>query len=934
MNLIDKIKQLRDVTKSPEVKEICENFLSGNSIPVKDHDMLMESVKEMESPAQPQVSSQHDLLSALRQGEIDKSKGFASKLMESWGGLDHSGRAYKQAGVYGSYKDGFDKNKKEDQKPEEVLSLLESHSETDAHVASLLASQKTEDLGLKKTLRVFEGAGISGHPAVKSLMHKYSSLLEQNRLPEYIVLESFVNEFAGFDWDSTVKSELGKIAKTTSSLKNEIEVAKAVYHIKASDPTNFYVKVVESLNSWLISEEKSVGLLTKDLSRWQFNPIVQKLVHTLKINESAGGLHLTKKQGESEVNKIYSPVLTREGRLTFQMSGSIFEASAEGVKRLKSSEIEALPIDYKNLLESFNKEFVKLNETGVNFYISKTAIKLVEAESAPAVFMNGVKLRFNDMNELGRILHLEFSSIPGVNAAAITKDVINVYESFDKIVELDIAKNISSRIYEGLSVNLIKWKNQVYVQRINEGMKEDSFLKTTGTQAMKIVKDLLRFDISEGLSQFLEGENKLRAVMVNDRNKVIENISIVEKEIKKLEALVATNKLYESSPQIKAAYSQLTKELDSLKEKWSAINSEMEKFDNGYQELDMLEEGKYSIGDYVRVKESGDNGKVISIDSSSGSYVVMMNDGKTGEYRVDEIEDMESAISKAKDDNEIAADEDPNYDPMQLDDQPEEVKESQETYAKAPGEAKMAKDDSATEKRAEKLMSDAPKDEEVQDKTSKKDVENQKVAQLADAPEGSEKETKYEASPEIGYNLREGEDISKEDPNLAEAPKSSSQEKSGEEFIENVADQNLAKAPGKEGDIGYSVDKENGYNLDEKAEIAGDPHLAVAPDPKAPDIFGVEKIGDQNLAKAPGKEGDIDYSTDKESGYNLDEKAEIAGDSNMAVAPEAKAGSESAPEKVGDQNLAEAPGKEGDIDYSVDKENGYNLDESDEVKKN
>ena len=76
------------------------------------------------------------------------------------------------------------------------------------------------------------------------------------------------------------------------------------------------------------------------------------------------------------------------------------------------------------------------------------------------------------------------------------------------------------------------------------------------------------------------------------------------------------------------------------------------------------------------------------------------------------------------------------------------------------------------------------------------------------------------------------------------------------------------------------------------------------------------------------------HSTDKESGYNLDEKAEIAGDSNMAVAPEAKAKSESAPEKVGDQNLAEAPGKEGDIDYSVDKENGYNLDESDEVKKN
>jgi hypothetical protein len=33
-------------------------------------------------------------------------------------------------------------------------------------------------------------------------------------------------------------------------------------------------------------------------------------------------------------------------------------------------------------------------------------------------------------------------------------------------------------------------------------------------------------------------------------------------------------------------------------------------------------------------------------------------------------------------------------------------------------------------------------------------------------------------------------------------------------------------------------------------------------------------------------------------------------------------------------NLAEAPGKEGDIDFEVNDEIGYNLAESDDLKKN
>lgn len=879
MNLIDKIKKLAETTGSPEVKEICENFVAGKSVSTEAHQKLMESVNEMEkTPASSENNTEKDLIQSIRENEIEKSKSAASRLMESWKGLDSYGRANSPKGVYGSYKDGAEQNAVEDKNAEkEVLSLLESHSEKDGSVAALFTSQKAENLGLKSAIATFESAGISQHPAVKSLITKHKNLLEANRIPEYILLESFVQEYANFDWDSTIKSEISKITENASSLKNEIEVSKAIYAIKSNDSTGFYNAVVESLNSFLVSPEKSVGLLVKNIERWQFNPVVRGLIHTLKVNESAGGLHLTKKQGESEVNKIYSPVLTRENILVFQMSGSIFEASSEGVKRLKSADIEALPADYKSLLESFNREFVKLNESGVNFYVGKSAIKIQEGQDAPTITMNGVNLRFKDTTELGRILHLEFASIPGVNAAAITKDVINVYESFDKIVELDIAKNISSKIYEGVEVNLIKWRNQIYVQRINEGMQEDSFLKATGSQAMKIVKDLLRFDISEGLSQFLEGESKLKAVMINDRKKVIENIAIVENEIKKIETLMASNNLYESNPQIQAAHSQLNGELIKLKEKWSAINSEIEKFENGYEDLDeTISEGKYAIGDFVRIKESGDNGKVISVDSSSGSYVVMMNDGKTGEYRVDEIEDMDAAIKKSEEENEEKSGETPEKSEEQSS---EEVKESQDTYAEAPGDAKLDKEDNTDEKRAKKLMAQAPKSVETQEEKSKYDAEKQSAAQLAEAPDGKVKDTDFEVNKEIGYNLHEEKDLSKENPELAEAPKSASQDKSGEKFIDDLDNQELAKAPGKEGDIDFEANKEMGYNLDEKSEVAKtDDQMAEAPKSDSQDKSGEKFIDDtknMELAEAPGKEGDIDYEANKEMGYNLDESDEV-----------------------------------------------------------
>jgi regulator of replication initiation timing len=108
-------------------------------------------------------------------------------------------------------------------------------------------------------------------------------------------------------------------------------------------------------------------------------------------------------------------------------------------------------------------------------------------------------------------------------------------------------------------------------------MSENSLFKVNGSQASGIVKEFLKYDISEGLTEFLEGETRIKSIMINDRKQILDNIAVIEKEISKIYTLMSTNPLYENSKEMQRAKYMLEQELDSLRKKWSAVNEEIEK---------------------------------------------------------------------------------------------------------------------------------------------------------------------------------------------------------------------------------------------------------------------------------------------------------------------------------------------------------------------
>jgi hypothetical protein len=240
---------------------------------------------------------------------------------------------------------------------------------------------------------------------------------------------------------------------------------------------------------------------------------------------------------------------------------------------------------------------------------------------------------------------------------SLVNDIITIYENYDNIVELDFAKSVISNIYEGVSMNLIKWENQIYLQKVNESMREKSLYKVNGSQAVKAVKDYLRYDISEGLTEFLEGDHKRKSIMMNDRNEILENINLIEGEIEKIERFFDVKPELKESEELRSAHDSLCRELSSLREKWNHLNIEIDRVEDNLVEIDtdIFEDEKFQIGDYIKVKESGETGKVLSVDGSSGRYTVLLDSGRTSDYTVEEITDLEEALNKASEDNEDSA---------------------------------------------------------------------------------------------------------------------------------------------------------------------------------------------------------------------------------------------------------------------------------------
>jgi len=890
MDFINKVQKLKETTTSPEVKSLCESFLNDNS----NKNILMEGLKNSKDEAVSGFLRENtsNIWNDFRNQEMEASKKAANSLLESW----------NQGTPKGANAGTWIAPSAEDSKKESVNSLNESLSQIkgDKAVSSFLTSESIKNLGVLESVKSLLDSPVSEHMKAKIMLENYKNILVNKNVPEYSVIENFVNDLSQLTWDAKSKEIFESLSSKVNDFNREIYVSKVIDSIKGSGSREFYSDLYEALNEWMVSKDKSNGLLVNQISKYSFNPVVRGLINYLNMNESqkdSSRLSIPEtNQGESYVERVYSAMAANEDQnFAFSLGGFIFEATENGVHRIDAkTAASSYGNTFVNLLNITSRPDVKINEAGVHFTVGKKVVTITEGtENNPNVFVGRNKLSFSNVNEMAKIIGLEVSSYMGYNDMSLVKDIAIVYENFNSFVELDFAKSIISKIYEGLSVNLFKWNDKIYLQRINEAMRENSIFSVNSIQAVNIVKETLRYDISEGLTEFLVGELRTKAILLNDRTQLMENIQRIEEQLNKVQSLIEQN-AFSNSSELKEAEKMLKRELKVLRNKWSTLNEEIEKIENFDIDpgMALIEDAKFNIGDYVKIKESGETGKIVSIDGTSGRYTVLTDAGRTEDHRVNDIQDLEEAMSDAAEKNtEKTSDFDNEYfdndpasdiesDESEDEDGTEEVKESNTTFSKAPTRTKNVK-----EKQSQPTYAKAPSSKE-QEKPMAHDLKNPKAAQYAEGVKG-QKPTDFEVDGyEIGYNIDEAKEESLEvkdnNQGLAEAPNFGKIEKMHDKnaLADMAKKHGYAKAPGKNDKVTLSYDEFHGYRKVHegvKGEVAkSDPNLAVAPsfkeEEKSVMAHDIKNEKAFNFATAPSKHRDaISFGINDEIGYNIDE---------------------------------------------------------------
>jgi len=788
---------------------------------------------------------------------MEASKKAAQSLLESW-----NTKNYSNSGTWVSNQSADDKT---------ISSLNESLSETgDKSAQAFVAAESLKNMGVLESIADLLDSPISQHIQAKIMLENYKNILVNKRVPEYLVIENFVSDLSRMSWDKKAKSVYEDLKSICESYEREIRISKVIDSIKNSGSREFYSDLYENLNNWMLSPSKSNGLLVNQISKYSFNPVVRDLINYLNVNESkndSSRLAIPEvNQNESYVTRVFSPVANVDNsKFAFAVDKSIFEASEDGFRRITAKEAQkSYGNSFVNLLNITARPNVKINESGVTFLVGKKNFRISEGiGEEPFVYMGSQKLTFRNVNEMAKIVGLEISSITGISDLSLVNDIATVYENFHTIMELDFSKSIVSKIYEGLRVNLMKWNNRIYLQRVNESMGENSVFPVTSIQAVKMVKESLRYDISEGLTEFLDGELRNKAILVNDREKILENIQKVEDQINRLESEVSKNPALAKSPQILEAQKILSREITVLRNKWSTVNEEIEKLEylDAESELFMTEADKFNTGDYVKIKESGETGKIISVDGTSGEYTVLTDSGRTENCRIDQIQDLETALSSAGKDNQESADDDS-----------EEMKESKNPFSKAPTKGSKTK-----LKPQQPSMVAAPGNPNK--KPMGNDLKNIKAANYAEGVKG-QKPTDFDVDGyAIGYNIDEAkEKAGQGNDTFATAPESTKTERmhSKEGLASFAKAHNFANAGKKYKGVDFSIDDLHGYRAIQEAtkgEVSkADPNLAVAPTAAKGSKIPAAKKENNELAVAPSKLKDlIDFGVSDEIGYNLDE---------------------------------------------------------------
>jgi len=551
-------------------------------------------------------------------------------------------------------------NVPEDQLSQALVEKLKDIKDADKFVSSFIQSteksMKIKDLGISKAISKIRESQTYHYPALRYSLDKFERAKINEGTLDYLIAEEFLNALRDFTWDANVKEALDSVREVYEADKELVQISKAVFEFRKAKGNFLFEKVCETLEDHFESlTEASRSAAIEELSKFSYNSTAKSLYETLKRIQSSSkknSLNIIAENNNCEVSQAYSTIFVENGNEYFTVKGDVYKKSSNLVEKVGPEEFSSLSENIRRSYEILNSPHFFVKEGKASFYLGRNKIEISESENSTKVLFNGKQVPSSEIAK-----NLLSTGMIRLEEAKAASDIQFVNDTFSNFYELDFAKVISSKIYEGSYVTLMKVDENIYLNKVNTSMRTNEFFSgINATQARNLVLEFLGYDIKESLSEYIERDEAEMNAIREQQSEIIKNITILEGQISKIENS-KKDQFFASQPQVKALEEMLSQELAALKDQYSTLNLKLRKFEAKTSDAGV------ELGEDVKIVETGEIATVSAIDSNTKKVTVVSSDGKTQEYPINKIasvkEEEDKALSRNEDKGKKESEEEP-----------------------------------------------------------------------------------------------------------------------------------------------------------------------------------------------------------------------------------------------------------------------------------
>jgi len=506
-----------------------------------------------------------------------------------------------------------------------------------------------EDMGLKDAFKdIFEVETVfQENPKLGYVLNPLRMAFEARTAPPVVIAENLIDTLMPYNFNPIVEKHITRIKGIFEQYEVDIVLTNIMNKISRIKTGDFYTKIVEKIGDYVVNKESStISKILAEMTNYQYEPAIREAITVLSKYDSSSSLHITNENSNYRTNVINAFVWFDEENTServFFNRGNYYSIKENEMKVLSENEVGNLPTTFKNISMYAAKPTVNITNETMKFIVGAAHIEYnVSTEGLHEAFLNGIKVSNDNPYQFfvqsGLFEKSYFSEL-----AVIGK----IWENLDLLVEMDFGKNIDSITYPGLSGTIYKLGESFYIQESNVTARHNRFRKNlNAVQAKNALLEFLKYDITESLYEYMEGPNADVAKLRNEQ-KVLENeISGINLQIIKLNKAM-NDPLVAGDENVIATKANLEESIELRKGQYAELEHEI-----GTIQVEVNEDvgdGHYRPGANVRVKDSGQIGKIDSVNGPSKTMYIVTDDGDTLELGFDAIELIDDSIAQTAD---------------------------------------------------------------------------------------------------------------------------------------------------------------------------------------------------------------------------------------------------------------------------------------------